>query len=35
MHSVVNINDATDAAFCNAVRVTFVGSKMPISIMSP
>jgi hypothetical protein len=35
MHSVVNINDATDAAFCSAVRVTLVGSKMPISITSP
>jgi hypothetical protein len=35
MHSVVNIKEATDAAFCKAVRVTLVGSKMPISIMSP
>jgi|GEM_PF-3674349 len=35
MHSVVNIRLATDAAFCNAVRVTLVGSKIPISIMSP
>jgi len=35
MHSVVNIKLATDAAFCKAVRVTLVGSKIPISIMSP
>ncbi len=35
MHSVVSIKAATDAAFCSAVRVTLVGSKMPISIMSP
>ncbi len=35
MHSVVSIKDATDAAFCSAVRVTLVGSRMPISIMSP
>ena len=24
-----------DAAFCNAVRVTLVGSRIPIAIMSP
>ena len=35
MASVVSISDATEAAFCSAVRVTFVGSRMPISIMSP
>jgi hypothetical protein len=35
MQSVVNINDATDAAFCNAVRVTLVGSRTPISTISP
>jgi hypothetical protein len=35
MHSVVSIRPATDAAFCSAVRVTLVGSRMPISIMSP
>ena len=35
MHSVVSIRDATEAAFCSAVRVTFVGSRIPISIMSP
>jgi hypothetical protein len=35
MHSVVSIRDATLAAFCSAVRVTLVGSKIPISIMSP
>ena len=35
MASVVNIKAATDAAFCRAVRVTLVGSKIPISIMSP
>ena len=33
--SVVSISEATDAAFCSAVRVTLVGSRMPISIMSP
>src|SRR3954451_4830009 len=27
--SVVSINDAMDAAFCSAVRVTFVGSITP------
>jgi len=26
---------ATDAAFCSARRVTFAGSRMPASIMSP
>jgi hypothetical protein len=30
MHSVVNISDATDAAFCRAVRVE---SKIPIAII--
>ena len=35
MHSVVSISDATEAAFCSAVRVTLVGSRMPISSMSP
>ncbi len=35
MHSVVNINEATDAAFCKAVRVTLVAPKIPLSIMSP
>ena len=35
MHSVVSIRLATDAAFCSAVRVTLVGSRIPISIMSP
>ena len=33
--SVVSKVPATLAAFCNAERVTFVGSKMPFSIMSP
>ncbi len=27
--SVVSISDAIDAAFCNAVRVTLVGSMTP------
>ncbi len=35
MHSVVSIKPATEAAFCSAVRVTLVGSRIPISIMSP
>lgn len=35
MHSVVSIRLATEAAFCRAVRVTLVGSRIPISIMSP
>ena len=35
MHSVVSISEDTEAAFCSAVRVTLVGSRMPISIMSP
>jgi len=35
MASVVSIRPATEAAFCSAVRVTLVGSRMPISIMSP
>ena len=35
MHSVVSIRPATEAAFCSAVRVTLVGSRIPISIMSP
>ena len=30
MHSVVNIRLATEAAFWSAVRVTLVGSKIPI-----
>ena len=33
--SVVIIRPAIDAAFCSAVRVTLVGSRMPNSIMSP
>jgi hypothetical protein len=33
--SVVKNNPATEAAFCRARRVTLVGSRMPISIMSP
>lgn len=33
--SVVIISPATDAACCRAERVTLVGSRMPISIMSP
>jgi hypothetical protein len=33
--SVVIIRPATEAAFCSAVRVTLVGSRMPISTMSP
>ena len=33
--SVVKIKDATDAAFCSAVRATLVGSRIPILIMSP
>ncbi|CSI54232.1 Uncharacterised protein [Vibrio cholerae] len=33
--SVVIIRPATDAANCRAERVTLVGSKIPISIMSP
>ena len=35
IHSVVIIKPATEAANCNAERVTLVGSKIPISIMSP
>lgn len=35
MASVVSSRDATEAAFCRAVRVTLVGSRIPISIMSP
>ena len=31
--SVVNNNAATEAAFCNAERVTFVGSTIPASSM--
>ena len=31
--SVVNNNAETDAAFCNAERVTFVGSTIPASTM--
>lgn len=33
--SVVMSRPAIDAAFCSAERTTFVGSKMPIFIMSP
>ena len=33
--SVVIIRPAIDAAFCSAVRVTLVGSRMPIATMSP
>ena len=33
--SVVIISPAIEAAFCNAVLVTFVGSRIPISSMSP
>ena len=33
--SVVIIMPATDPAACNAVLVTFAGSSIPISIMSP
>ena len=33
--SVVSNRPATDAAFCSASRVTFVGSRMPSSSMSP
>ena len=32
--SVVSTIDATDAAFWSAERVTFVGSTIPLSIMS-
>ena len=32
--SVVSRVDATDAAFCSALRVTLVGSRMPCFIMS-
>ena len=35
MQSVVSIRPATEAAFCNAERVTLVGSSTPISTMSP
>jgi hypothetical protein len=35
MASVVIIRPAIEAAFCRAVRVTLVGSRMPIAIMSP
>ena len=35
MQSVVRMRPATLAAFCRAVRVTFAGSRTPISIMSP
>lgn len=35
MQSVVSIKPATDAAFCNAERVTLVGSRTPISTISP
>lgn len=35
MASVVIINPAIDDAFCSAARATFVGSRIPISIMSP
>ncbi len=33
--SVVIITPAIEAAFCSAERVTLVGSRIPISIMSP
>ena len=33
--SVVSSKPATDAAFCNAERVTLVGSRMPMLNMSP
>ena len=33
--SVVRISEATEAAFCRAVRVTLVGSSTPSSTMSP
>ena len=35
MQSVVRINPATEAAFCSAWRVTFVGSMTPVSTRSP
>ena len=35
MDSVVSTMAATDAAFCNAERVTFTGSMMPRSSMGP
>ncbi len=35
MASVVSSSEATEAAFCRAVRVTLVGSRMPSSSMSP
>ena len=35
MASVVIIIPATEPAACNAVLVTFAGSRIPISIMSP
>ncbi len=35
MASVVSISEDTEAAFCSAVRVTLVGSRMPSSSMSP
>src|ERR1700687_4349904 len=35
MTSVVSNRPATEAAFCRARRVTLVGSKMPISTISP
>ena len=35
MQSVVRMSEATEAAFCRAVRVTLVGSSTPISTMSP
>ena len=33
-HSVVNRRLATEAAFCNAERVTFAGSMIPAATMS-
>ena len=33
--ALIKVGAATEAAFCSAVRVTLVGSRMPISIMSP
>ena len=35
MQSVISISEGIDAAFCNAVRVTLVGSSTPISMTSP
>src|ERR1019366_5127143 len=35
MHAVVSIRPAIEAAFCNATRVTLVGSTTPMASMSP